>query len=354
MRILITGICGFAGSTLALGLRHALEQSEIFGFDSFVRPGSEVNRLPLQQEGVRVYHADLRSRSDIEALPPADWVIDAAANPSVLAGVDGKTSSRQVVEHNLHGTVNILEYCKKHGAGFTLLSTSRVYSVPLLTRVKVEEIAGAYRPVEGQKFPLGLSSQGIAEVFPTTPPVSLYGSTKVASETLALEYREAFQFPVWINRCGVMAGAGQFGQAEQGIFSFWINAWLHKRPLQYIGFNGRGSQVRDCFHPRDLIPLLTQQMRAQPDSPRITNVGGGVGNSMSLAQLSAWCTERFGPREITAQPESRAFDVPWLVLDSTLARECWQWKASTPIQHILEEIAAHAQAHPDWLELAQG
>ena len=36
---------------------------------------------------------------------------------------------------------------------------------------------------------------------------------------LILEYGECFGFPVWINRCGVLAGAGQFGKADQGIFS---------------------------------------------------------------------------------------------------------------------------------------
>ena len=76
----------------------------------------------------------------MEALPNADWVIDAAANPSVLAGIDGQSSSRQVVENNLGGTVNILEYCKAHHAGLILLSTSRVYSIPQLSSLKVEEV----------------------------------------------------------------------------------------------------------------------------------------------------------------------------------------------------------------------
>ncbi len=95
MRILITGICGFVGSTLALALRENSENTKVFGFDNFVRPGSEANRLRLRRAGIEVQHADLRSASDLESLPAADWVIDAAAHPSVLAGVDGQTSSRQ-------------------------------------------------------------------------------------------------------------------------------------------------------------------------------------------------------------------------------------------------------------------
>jgi CDP-paratose 2-epimerase len=332
MRVLITGICGFVGSTLAIGLRESVENLEIFGVDNFVRPGSEVNRRPLRDRKIGVHHADLRNASDIESLPVADWVIDAAANPSVLAGVDNRTSSRQVVEHNLLGTVNLLEYCKEHRAGLTLLSTSRVYSISPLLHLNLEETAGAFRPVADQYFPEGVSAKGISENFSTSPPVSLYGSTKLASECLALEYGATFDFPVWINRCGVLAGAGQFGRPDQGIFSYWINAWLRKRPLKYIGFEGRGLQVRDCFHPRDLMSILRKQMEGASNKQRIVNVSGGVANSMSLAQLSDWCKKHFGPRDVVSDSKPRSFDIPWMVLDSTRAGEDWNWQVATPLK----------------------
>ena len=76
-----------------------------------------------------MFHGDIRLASDGDALPRVDWVIDAAAQPSVLAGRDGKTSRRQLLEHNLLGTINLLEYCRASRAGFILLSTSRVYSI---------------------------------------------------------------------------------------------------------------------------------------------------------------------------------------------------------------------------------
>src|SRR6516162_6105544 len=133
MQVLITGVAGFVGSTIAHGLRESLAGIEVIGLDSFIRPGSETNRAALGRAGVRVIHADVRQASDFETLPAVDWVIDAAANPSVLAGVDGRTSSRQLVEHNLGGTVNVLEYCRQSGAGLILLSTSRVYSITALS-----------------------------------------------------------------------------------------------------------------------------------------------------------------------------------------------------------------------------
>lgn len=352
MRILISGICGFAGSTLARALHAAGHQ--VGGFDNFIRPGSQTNREPLQQLGIKVITADLRFTPQIDALPAADFVIDAAANPSVLAGIDGQTSSRELVDHNLAGTVNLLEYCKAHQAGFILLSTSRVYSIAPLATLPVLVRDQALAPDASQPLPTGLTAAGLDENFATLAPISLYGATKLASEALALEYGETFGFPVFINRCGVLAGAGQFGRADQGIFSFWINSWLRKKPLKYLGFGGLGHQVRDCLHPRDLVPLLEKQFTAPKlaVADRLANFSGGATSAMSLRQLSDWCAQRLGPHTVVQDGSPRPFDIPWIVLDHAKATRVWGWQPVTPTADILEEIARHAEQNPGWLELS--
>jgi CDP-paratose 2-epimerase len=354
MRILISGICGFVGSTIAKSLLERQSELQIIGFDNFVRPGSETNRKELKGLGVRLFHADLRSPSDLEGLPDADWVIDAAANPSVLAGTDGRTSSRQLVEHNLLGTANLLEFCRQRRAGFVLLSTSRVYSISPLASLAVAVENNAFKPASGQPLPPGISEAGVDESFSTLAPVSLYGATKLASEALALEYGESFAFPVFINRCGVLAGAGQFGRPDQGIFAYWINSWLQKRPLKYLGFGGFGHQVRDCLHPRDLAPLLEQQFAApRLDAiARVANISGGLASAMSLRQLSDWCANEFGAHEVVADGTPRTFDIPWIVLDHAKAARLWKWRPLTPVAAVLDEIAVHARAHPEWLDLS--
>ena len=347
MKILITGICGFAGSSIAKTLLHHHSNLQILGLDNFSRKGSELNVPKLTDLGIDLIRSDIRSQSDINGLPKVDWVIDCAANPSVLAGIDGQSSSRQLMEHNLIGTINLLEYCKNHKAGLILLSTSRVYSASEL----------AYLPVKpsNDRFELqdcevnGASSFGLSEDFPTTAPLSLYGASKLASETLILEYGECFDFPVWINRCGVLAGAGQFGKADQGIFSFWIHSFREKNPLKYIGFNGTGHQVRDALHPMDLVPLFSRQM-LEPDwkAPKTINLGGGVRNSLSLKELSSWCEDRFGQNEVLASQDERPMDAPWIVMDSTTAQNYWNWSVKTKIEQILEEIVVHAEKNSEW------
>jgi CDP-paratose 2-epimerase len=294
----------------------------------------------------------VRQPSDFESLPAVDWVLDAAANPSVLAGVDGRSSSRQLVEHNLLGTVNLLEYCKQRSAGLILLSSSRVYSVSALASLPLRVSGKRFVIDESRPLPAGFSARGVSEDFSTQAPVSLYGSTKLASEMLALEYGATFGFPVWINRCGVLAGAGQMGTAEQGIFSYWIHSCARKRPLRYIGFEGLGYQLRDAFHPVDLTALLYRQMN-DPDKPgaRLFNLGGGPGNSMSLAELTDWCCQRFGDHSVEPDLRPRPFDIPWLVMDFTQAGEHFGWKPRRLLPQVLDEIAVHAEQNPDWLRV---
>ncbi len=238
---------------------------------------------------------------------------------------------------------------------FILLSTSRVYSIAALAGLPLRVERNAFTPAAPAGSVTGLEAGGITEKFSTAAPVSLYGATKLASEQLALDYGAAFDFPVWINRCGVLAGAGQFGQPAQGIFSYWINAYLRRQPLRYLGFGGSGHQVRDCLHPADLAALVRKQMaRPRPQSHhQILNVSGGVANSMSLAQLSAWCAERFGPHEVARDATERPFDLPWVVLDHGRASAEWHWQPEIPLNRILDEIADHAEQHPEWLSVSR-
>lgn len=355
MRILVTGACGFVGSELCLALQEKLQGVVISGVDNLSRRGSWRNLDRLKERGVRVVHGDIRQASDLEGLERQDWLIDAAANPSVLAGVDGKASSRQLVEHNLFGSVQMLEACKRWGAGFVLLSTSRVYSIPPLAQLEVEVRADAFTPTDQALAATPyLSAEGISEDFPTAAPLSLYGSTKLASEVLALEYGEAFNFPVWINRCGVLAGAGQFGKADQGIFAFWLHSWREQRPLKYIGFDGKGHQVRDCLHPRDLADLLVLQLQAGNDAskPRIVNVSGGKKSACSLSMLSQWCKDRWGANVVESAPTVRMYDLPWVVLDSTKAIKTWNWEPRFTLDSVLEDIGKFSERNPAWINLS--
>lgn len=343
MRCFISGICGFVGSELAIRFRE--HGHMVSGTDNFMRAGSRLNRPRLEELGVEVWEGDIRRQDDLKRVKSVDWVVDAAANPSVLAGLSG--GPQELLEHNLWGTVNLLEMCRRASAGLVLLSTSRVYSIDALRALPIATDKNRF--ILSQETNLaGLA--GIKEDFPTSAPISLYGASKLSSEILTQEYGITFGFPVIINRCGVMAGAGQFGRPDQGIFSFWIHSWVGRSRLEFIGFNGTGCQVRDCLHPSDLAELLLLQMAEQRGL--VVNVSGGADSAISLAQLSEWCGHRFGALDVSAEKTNRQFDVPWCVLSHELCTSTWGWRPSRKVWSIMSEIADHAERHPEWLSIS--
>jgi CDP-paratose 2-epimerase len=73
---------------------------------------------------------------------------------------------------------------------------------------------------------------------------------------------------------------------------------------------------------------------------------------MSLAQLSEWCSDRFGRHPVARELTPRLFDIPWVVMDAGLAQETWKWEPASPLSSILDEIAQHAEQNPAWLEIS--
>ena len=165
--VLITGGAGFVGSNLAILFRRAVPELSVTALDSLKRRGSELSLPRLQEAGVRFCHGDIRSREDLEGLPPFDLMIDCSAEPSVQAGLERLTAS--VLETNLVGTINCLEAARARGAAFLFLSTSRVYPIARLNALPYDETETRFHWREEPGVP-GFSEHGIAEDFPSTAP----------------------------------------------------------------------------------------------------------------------------------------------------------------------------------------
>jgi CDP-paratose 2-epimerase len=334
-------------------LREALPDITIYGIDNLSRRGAETSLSLLQNLEVTVFWGDIRLASDVDVLPDVDWVIDCAANPSVLAGLEGSgMSSRQILQHNLLGSQNILEYCKQRLSGLVLLSTSRVYSIPALRALPLQETVTRFSPeLEKGKEIQGFSRWGISESFSTAAPVSFYGASKFASERIALEYHNAFDIPLWINRSGVIGGPGQFGRADQGIMAFWIYSFLLGRPLRYIGFGGSGKQVRDFVLAEDVADLIIQQITSPSRSDcRVLNIGGGNVSAFSLLELTEICGNYFGvDPNISGSCEERPYDIPYYVTDTRLVQQTWDWRPSLVGRALVEHLCDWAVANRDFV-----
>jgi CDP-paratose 2-epimerase len=350
MNVLVTGAAGFVGSNICHQIRLLRPSWNIIGFDNLSRIGSEVNIPALIDNGIKFIRGDVRCESDFEYFSDIGYVIDAAANPSVLAGTSG-TGARQLIEQNLGGTVNTLEFCRKSGAGLVLLSSSRVYSIEALRSIPLLEGETRYT-FDNSVNVQGLSSNGLSESFSTTPPLSLYGSTKLSSELLSLEYASNYGIPIIVNRCGVMSGEGQFGVPSQGIVAYWIAKALAGHDLVYTGQGGKGLQVRDLLHPSDLARLITLQMESTKVSGKIFNVSGGGESSFSLNELTQWCRKAGLTFNVTGEEIDRPNDVPYVVLDSTSVQTSLNWSPSITRDEIFSRVLRFLEANRNWLQVS--
>ena len=140
MNILITGGAGFVGGALAKYFRRDTTDNSVVIFDNLRRRGSEWNLDGLRSEGVTFVHGDIRNPADLEALDGTfDVLIEASAEPSVHAGI--ADSPRYVLDTNLLGALNCLEFARKRCGGFVFLSSSRVYSIEPLTQLPLVELS---------------------------------------------------------------------------------------------------------------------------------------------------------------------------------------------------------------------
>src|SRR5258708_6676349 len=90
--ILITGGAGFVGSNLAISIKRKYPGYTVLCFDNLKRRGSELNLSRLKLHKIEFIHGDIREKADFEQIQvPVDAVIEAAAEPSVLAGLNGNT-----------------------------------------------------------------------------------------------------------------------------------------------------------------------------------------------------------------------------------------------------------------------
>ena len=342
MHLLITGGAGFVGSNLAIKFKTKYPQYKITCLDNLKRRGSELNLTRFREHDIHFIHADIRNPEDLTEVENFDCLIDASAEPSVLAGITSPVA--QVVNNNLLGTVNCLELAKKHQATFIFLSTSRVYPIQTLEKLNYTETNTRFEWSDDQTIP-GVSSQGVTEDFPLTGSRSFYGATKLASELLIQEYHTLAGLKTIVNRCGVITGPWQMGKVDQGVVVLWVARHFWKKSLKYIGYGGLGKQVRDMLHIQDLFDLVDMQVH-NPDTwnGKMFNVGGGHPVSFSLQELTQLCQQVTGNKiNIEKEPVNRPADLRIYLTDHSKITNFVSWQPKITSLEIISDIF-------DWLQ----
>lgn len=287
-RVIITGACGFIGSSLARALLS--RGDEVIGIDNLARRGSEINADELGRiKGFRLLRIDI---TDFDAVgsafrdtAPVDAFFHLAGQVAVTTSYQDRESDFQI---NAAGSFHVIEAVKRFSPEAYCLyaSTNKVYG-----HVR------AARPV-GLDFPLD----------PYTP----YGVSKAVGELYFSEFgREEIGLTTCSLRQSCIYGTRQYGVEDQGWVAWFVIANLLGLPVTIFG---DGGQIRDLLYIDDLIELYlecwTKRLRG------VWPVGGGPDRAISLRDGLAMIERASGrPFKLIRHEPVRPGDQPYFVAD---------------------------------------
>ena len=317
MKILITGGCGFIGSSLALFLREKIKNVKIISVDNLSRRGSGLNYKRLIAKKIKNFKYDIAKKDNLRKLPRFDLVIHCAAEPAIEAS---RKKLEEVFNSNLVGTLNVLKKCAKDKSNIIYLSSSRVYSMNNLFKLK--------------------NKGSVKENFNTENAKSIYGFTKLTSEHLIKEYAYLYKIKYLINRVALVSGPWQFGKEEQGFVSLWVWRHINNFKINFIGFNGTGRQVRDVLHIKDLCELILLQIqKIKKINNKLMNIGGGKKNSLNLIQLTKLSSDITKNKiKIGSIKKTSPYDVPYFVSNINYVRKLYKWKPKRNLRKIVADL----------------
>jgi CDP-paratose 2-epimerase len=346
--VLVTGGAGFIGAHIALQLARHAPGAAIVALDNLRRRGSELNVARLRDGGVEFVHGDVRNPDDL-SLPgrTVTLLIECSAEPSVAVA---ERAPGYAIQTNLIGTINCLELARQHRADVLFLSTSRVYPIAALNAVRFVEQETRFA-VAAEQAQAGISEAGVREDFSLDGVRSIYGATKLASELLLHEYGASYGLRYVIDRLGVVAGPGQWGTGEQGVFTYWMARHYFGGELTYRGWGGTGKQVRDLLHVDDVWHLVRQQLERWDQVQGGTyNAGGGAAGSLSLCEATRLCQDIAGRRlPVGTLAHTDPFDVRIYQTDHCAVTEATGWQPSRDPATILSDTFAWIRANESQL-----
>ena len=180
----------------------------------------------------------------------------------------------------------------------------------------------------------------VSEKFDTSGPKSIYGFCKYSSEHLIREFSFLYGIKFIINRFGVISGPWQFGKQDQGFVSLWVWKHINNKRLNYIGFGGKGSQIRDVIHISDVCKLIALQIKKMGNIHNLTmNVGGGKKNAISLKNLTKICQKITSNKiKISSKKNTSEYDIPYYITDNSKVKKIYKWKPQKIFLHIIQDV----------------
>ena len=313
--ILITGGCGFIGTSLIAALLKGGCTQPIRVLDSLVTGSPQdlaevtdfetltVDKLPGATRQVVLVEGEIRDATLTQQVAEgASTIVHLAANTGVGPSVE---DPRLDMECNVVGTFNMLEAARQHEVKKFVYASS---GAP----------AGDVEPPIHEELP--------------PHPVSPYGSSKLAGEGYCSSYNKTFGIDTICLRFGNVYGPRSKNKAS-------VVAKFIKQALagETCAIYGDGTQTRDFIYIADLIRAIQAAMEAPVGGETFQIATGRERTVGEVAELIGSNLEAHGKSMKITHEAKRLGDVMRNYSDTTKARTMLGWKPQMDIDDGIAE-----------------
>jgi UDP-glucose 4-epimerase len=316
--ILVSGGMGFIGRHLIEKLRKEEDYSKIIIIDNLSNAQAfSRNVIPLNtQPKVKFYKTNIQDKSTISDIikhEKIDACVHLAAKMSVEESV---RNPEEVVKVNIQGTLSMLEACSQNNVkAFIFASSAAVYG--------------------HAKASLPIPEDHVLE------PLSPYGATKVAGESLVNSYKNCGKIEnAVILRFFNVYGEGQSKEYAGIITNFIDRLSAGLPPVIY----GDGRQTRDFVSVDDVTNILIAATVQAEQTGLSSTLNVGTGSPITINELAEKITRVFGLDNIEPiYQEAKKGDILFSLADTRRLRHILKTEAKTDIEYELMKIRSKNQ-----------
>jgi UDP-glucose 4-epimerase len=304
-KVLITGIAGFIGSSLARAL--LAEGAEVRGIDDLST--GKLDNIEEFLPEIDLWQADIQEREAIEdAAAGVDFIFHQAAIPSVPKSVEDPVATNGP---NLNGTLMVLEAARKGGVRRVMYAASSAAYGDAPELPKVETMLPA--------------------------PISPYGAQKLAGEHYVSAYARVFGLEAVSLRYFNIFGPRQDPTSQySGVLARFISQMAAGETPTIFG---DGLTSRDFTYIDNVVSANLLAARAPARvAGKVLNVA--TGKSVTLLEAYEAIKRMVGYQGgLHFRPE-REGDIRHSVADISLAQQMLGYRVVTDFNHGLEQTIA--------------
>ncbi len=308
MRVLITGVAGFIGSSLADRLLQ--NGHSVVGVDNFSTGQPEFLAGASANPNFTLLKQDLLDLDPlVDATAGVDLVVHFAANADVRFGPD---HPRRDLEQNVIATWNVLEAMRRNGVKrIAFSSTGSVYGE-----------APVIPTPEDAPFPI---------------QTSLYGASKISAEGMISAYCESFGMEGFIFRFVSILGERY---THGHVLDFYKSLRADPSRLRVLG---NGTQRKSYLYIQDCIDAILTALDKAKDKVNIFNLG--TNEYCQVNDSIGWITAHLGVSPVldyTGGDRGWIGDNPFIFLETKKIRALG-WEPKLTIRQAVIQTLVYLQ-----------